>query len=244
MSTQPQPGQEKPFELAIIGGGITGVSLAIALVRRGIRCTIYEQAPAFGEIGAGVGIHPGARRSMAVCDPRMLDAFVRVSTHNRWPSKARVWFDCFDGTDPTPTADLRPLFDIVARDPSMTPTTAAHRARLMDQLIALLPDGIARFGKRLAGIVDDRARSGKIKIRFEDGTVAEADAVLGCDGIKSRTREVLVGEGQPGSRPTYTHRYVYRGLIPMQDAIEALGSEKAENATLWVGRALPPDDKD
>lgn len=45
----------KQFEIAIIGGGITGITLAIALCKRNIRCTIYEQASAFGEIGAGVG---------------------------------------------------------------------------------------------------------------------------------------------------------------------------------------------
>ncbi len=45
----------KPFEIAIIGGGITGITLAIALCKRNIRCAIYEQASAFGEIGAGVG---------------------------------------------------------------------------------------------------------------------------------------------------------------------------------------------
>jgi len=53
----------KPFEVAIVGGGITGITLAVALCKRGIRCTIYEQASAFGEIGAGVGMHPNAVRA-------------------------------------------------------------------------------------------------------------------------------------------------------------------------------------
>ena len=57
------PVPAKPFEIAIVGGGITGITLAVALCKRRIRCTIYEQASAFGEIGAGVGMHPNAVRA-------------------------------------------------------------------------------------------------------------------------------------------------------------------------------------
>lgn len=62
----------KSFSIAIIGGGITGLTLAIALCKRGISCTIYEQAAAFGEIGAGVGVHPNAVRAMRICDERSM----------------------------------------------------------------------------------------------------------------------------------------------------------------------------
>lgn len=223
----------KPLDIAIIGGGITGVTLAIALAARSIRCTLYEQSSRITEIGAGVGIHPGAVRALSLCDPRLGDAFDRVASHNAWPAKRHVWFDCLDGMSETPAPELKPLFEMVAAHGGGTPSRAVHRARFMDELVKLLPEGIARFGKRLQDISVDEG-SGKLSIKFRDGTVAEADAVLACDGIKSRTREIIVGEDQPGAKCGYSHKYAYRGLIPMQDAIKALGAEKAENAVMWV----------
>jgi salicylate hydroxylase len=56
-STNPS---KKPFNLAIVGGGISGLSLAITLLEYGIDLTIYEAAPHFGEIGAGVAFGPNA----------------------------------------------------------------------------------------------------------------------------------------------------------------------------------------
>lgn len=230
-TTSPPPA--KPFDLAIIGGGITGVTLAIALSTRNIRCTLYEQSARITEIGAGVGIHPGAVRSLSLCNQGLADAFDRVAGGNGWPSKIPVWFDCLDGTSQTPAPELPPLFEMIAAHGGAAPTRAAHRARFMDELVKLLPDGITRFGKRLENITEDPG-SGKLRIKFRDGSVAEADAVLGCDGIKSRTRALMIGEDQPGAKCSYSYKYAYRGLIPMQDAIEALGAEKAENSVMWV----------
>ena len=59
--------------------------------------------------------------------------------------------------------------------------------------------------------------------------------VIGCDGIKSRVREVLLGEGNPASYPHYTHKVAYRALIPMEKAIGALGEYKARNQHNHIG---------
>src|SRR3569833_4193232 len=106
------PGSAKPFELAIIGGGITGITLAIALRKRNIRCTIYEQAGSFGEIGAGVGVHPNAIRAMRICDDDMVPAFRRVATGNLRESKKNVWFDFLYVTSHVPSLELRRLDDL------------------------------------------------------------------------------------------------------------------------------------
>lgn len=87
-------------------------------------------------------------------------------------------------------------------------------------------------------------------MKFADGSVAEADAIIGCDGVRSRTRAIMVGEDHPAAMASYTHKYAYRGLVPMSQASMALGVERAMNATCWVsGRtALHPttcdEDKD
>jgi 2-polyprenyl-6-methoxyphenol hydroxylase-like FAD-dependent oxidoreductase len=54
----------KPIRAAIIGGGISGLSAANALIRRGVDVTVYEQAPALGEVGAGVFTYPNALRPL------------------------------------------------------------------------------------------------------------------------------------------------------------------------------------
>jgi salicylate hydroxylase len=71
-------------------------------------------------------------------------------------------------------------------------------------------------------------------MNFLDGTTAEADCVIGCDGIKSRVRQILFGKDHPSARPVYTHKYAYRGLIPMEKAVVAVGEERAQNACMHV----------
>ncbi|OAA65627.1 salicylate 1-monooxygenase SalA [Niveomyces insectorum RCEF 264] len=223
---------KSPFHIAIVGGGIAGLALAIALHKRNVSFTIYEQAAAFGEIGAGVGMHSNAVRAMRLCDVAMLAGFERVATRNAWPSKRAVWFDVLDGTADTPARDLPPLMTLVGHADGHA---ACHRARFLDELVPLLPPGAARFCKRLQRIEgnDDDA---PLTLYFEDGTTARADAVVGCDGIKSRVRALLVGgDDQPGALPTYSHKFVYRGLLPMDEAIDALGEERAVNSVLWMG---------
>jgi salicylate hydroxylase len=223
----------KPFHIAIIGGGITGVCLGIALSRRRISFTIYERASSFGEIGAGVGVSPNAVRALGVIDPAAMDAWHNVVTMNADPDKRDVWFDFLDGTDATtPVADLEPLFTI--RGKSGYGHRAAHRAKFLEELVRLLPPDVARFDKRLVGIEESEGIHGRLTVKFADGSTAEADAVVGCDGIKSRTREFVLGLDHPALKCRYSHKYAWRGLIPMQDAVDILGTERAANATLWV----------
>lgn len=70
--------------------------------------------------------------------------------------------------------------------------------------------------------------------------MAEADAIIGCDGVRSRTRAIMVGEDHPAAIASYTHKYAYRGLAPMSQASLALGAERAMNATCWVRRPTCP----
>jgi salicylate hydroxylase len=225
---------QKPFSIAIIGGGITGLTLAIALHRRKIDCTIYEQAPSFREIGAGLGFNPGAVEALRVCDDGILRAFEKVCTVNKWDSKRHVWFDVFDGTADVPSQDLKPAFTILQRQSG---GGSCHRARFLDELLKLLPRDreIAMFDKRLENITEVPDGSGRLHITFNDGTAVTADAAIGCDGVKSRTREILLGEDMLAyAKCTYSGKYAYRCLVPMTEAVDALGEEKASNTSLWV----------
>jgi salicylate hydroxylase len=216
---------KKDFHIAIIGGGIAGLTLAIALHMRNIPIAIYEQAAAFGEIGAGVSFSPNAVLAMKSCHQGVYEAFQRVCTKNRWESKQDVWFDFLDGMSDSREAKFTIRNSLGQQ--------GVHRASFLDEIVKLLPEDIARFGKKLA-VIEQGCRDGRLTMSFEDGTTAEADAVVGCDGIKSTTRKIMFGHDHPCAKPSYTHKYAYRGLAPMDKAIEAVGEEVAVNACMHV----------
>ncbi|KAM0482036.1 hypothetical protein ACHAPX_003370 [Trichoderma viride] len=220
----------KDFDIAIVGGGIAGLTLAIALNSRSIPFTIYEQASSFAEIGAGVSFSPNAVQAMKVCHEGIYEAFEKVCTRNISPSKQKVWFDYVDAySDVTSNGTLDTAFTVS----NSLGQNGVHRAQFLDEAVKLIPKHLARFGKRLQNITEDR--DGRLVMRFDDGTVAEADAIIGCDGIKSRVRQAIVGADHPSAKPVYTRKYAYRGLIPMEDACAAVGEERAQNACMYMG---------
>jgi salicylate hydroxylase len=215
----------KDFQLAIIGGGIAGLTLAIALNHRGVPIMLYESAAHFGEIGAGVSFGPNAVHAMEALHPGVYQAFENVCTRNGWESKKDVWFDYVDGTEGN---DDKLAFTIR----QSLGQNGVHRAQYLDELVKLLPSDKAQFGKRLVDVKE--REDGKLVLSFKDGTTATADAVIGCDGIKSRVRQTIVGPDHPSAHPSYTHKYAYRGLVPMEQAIEAVGEERARNSFMFV----------
>ena len=220
----------KNFEVAIVGGGIAGLTLAIALYHRQVPVTIYEQAQQFGEIGAGVSFSPNAVQAMKVCHHGVYTAFEKVCTRNVWPSKQKVWFDYLNGIESP--RDGQKTQDIAFTISNSLGQNGVHRAHFLDEIVKLIPKDIARFNKRLRTITENG--EGRLVMNFEDGTTAEADAVIGCDGIKSRVRQIVVGADHPSAQPVYTHKYAYRGLVPMDAAIDAVGEELARNSCMHV----------
>jgi salicylate hydroxylase len=97
----------------------------------------------------------------------------------------------------------------------------------------LVPEGTAKFGKRLVEI--EESEQGGVKLKFADGETVVADAVVGCDGIKSMTREYVFGEEGKTATPQFTGEYAYRALVPQAIAVETLGDELAKNCQLYVG---------
>jgi salicylate hydroxylase len=211
-------------EYAIIGGGISGLTLAIALHHRGLSVSIYEQAAKFGEIGAGVGFTDNAVQAMRICHEGIEKAFWDVCTFNQWPSKKNIWFDVYDAYREPP----KHAFTVMSK----IGQAGVHRARFLDELVKLFPPERAHFGKRFENL--ERGSDGRWKIKFEDGSTATADAIIGCDGIKSSVRRWMYGADHPCSKPTYTNKYAYRAIIPIEKVIDAIGEEKALNACLHV----------
>ncbi|KAI0469943.1 hypothetical protein GGR56DRAFT_684188 [Xylariaceae sp. FL0804] len=221
------------LRVAVVGGGIVGVATALGLLRRNMRVKIYEQASSFREIGAGVAFTTNAQRCMELLSPDILASMRAVSTKNQTP-----YYTYVDGyrrgpgqTDDPGDMEETQLYQVYAGD---TGFDACHRAHFLDELVKHLPDGAVEFKKRLDTYVADEDQE-EFTLRFGDGSTATADAIIGCDGIKSRVRQVLLGTDNPASYPSFTHQVAFRGLVGMDAAVAALGEAKAHNQCMHTG---------
>lgn len=160
----------KPIEVAIIGGGITGLTLALGLQRRNILFHIYERAQSLREIGAGIGFTPNAERAMLALDPRIHQAFKSVASPNT--SDWFQWVDGFSGVDgDKDTVDETLLFSMYLGERGFE---GCHRAQFLKSLVDRLPEGCVTYGAQLDTVVD-RSDDERILLTFKDGTTAETD---------------------------------------------------------------------
>jgi salicylate hydroxylase len=209
------------------------------LLHQRISVTVYEAASKFAEIGAGVSFGPNAVRAMSLLDPSIKEGYESIQTRNAWDSKKPLWFDFRLGMKPeTWEKSLgKPVGEdgqwIAAPVAGDVGQCSVHRAHFLDVLVKILPDGIAKFGKRVDEVVE--LPSGKMELTFHDGSKAEADAVIGCDGVKARTRHLLLGDNHPSINAAFTGKYAYRGLVPMEKAFKAVGEELAVNSQMYLG---------
>lgn len=180
---------------AIIGGGIGGLCAALALRQVGIEATVYERAEAFGEVGAGISLWPNATRvlrRLGVLDAVVARSGPIAALSVRAPSGRTLIRAEID------TADA--------------PALCAYRPALIDALHGALPDDACRFGKETVQI---DAEGQQATVHFADGTYAEADLVVGADGLRSAVRAYV----WPGdSDPVYRGYPVCRGIGPLPDA--------------------------
>ena len=221
----------KNFDVAVVGGGIAGLTLTLSLLSHGVPVTLYEAASKFGEIGAGVSFGPNASRAMKLISPHIYEAFEARASRNQSADKAGVWFDFRYGED---CDGKRTAGEKITTVKCEGGQASVHRAHFLDELVKLLPDGIARFGYRATSFVD-HGEDG-IVLSFSNGEKAKHDAIVGCDGIKSKIRSSLLGSGHPAAHAVYSGKYAYRGLIPMDEAKALLGEDLAQNAQMYLGR--------
>jgi salicylate hydroxylase len=220
---------KKPFTVAIVGGGIGGLALAIGLRHHGISVQIYEACHAFAEIGAGIAFGPNAISAMALIDPAIRDAFRRLATKNGFEEEEETWINFRSGFgEPAMIAKVQTC------DREKTGLSSVHRARFLDELAALIPKDIAHFGKRLLSFKSEE--SGMMTLVFEDGETATADALVGADGVRSRVRQLLLGNESVLDGLSFTGKYAYRGLISMDEAREAIGDDLAMNSQMYLGK--------
>jgi 2-polyprenyl-6-methoxyphenol hydroxylase-like FAD-dependent oxidoreductase len=177
----------------VIGGGIGGVTAALALARAGIETRVYEQAPAPAEVGAGISLWGNAIRALAHIGIK--DQVVAAGNVLR-VAELRTWKGRVISLMPVGEAD-RELGH---------PSVVIHRADLLNILVRAAPPGMIRFGAHCAGV---RQHDSQVNVRFSDGKIHYADAVIGADGINSQVRAAVLG-AQPVRYSGYT---CWRGVV-------------------------------
>lgn len=159
MSASPEPPSDPRLHVAIVGGGITGITLALGLLRRGVKFTIYERASAFKEIGAGIGFSPNAEYALRALDPRVHEAYQNLCTPN-----GEDYFQWVNGL----TDDL--MFKLYLGEQAFR---GCRRCEFIDELAKMVPEGHVKFSKEIDTVVDNE--EGPVQLMFKDGTVESAD---------------------------------------------------------------------
>ena len=219
-----------PLTIAVIGGGIGGLCFAIGLLNHNVRFHIYEATHAFAEIGAGVGFGPNARQAMTLIDPRIKQGYEKYETTNHDEFAKDHYLQFRMGMDGKGSTKGLKVGDMISAPGGPGKgMSMIHRARFLDELVKLIPKECVSFGKKVVAVEQVMKN---VRVSFEDGTVAEASAAIGCDGVKSRVRQSLFGKE---SDATFTGKYAYRGLLPMSKAIDLVGQKLARNSQAYLG---------
>jgi salicylate hydroxylase len=199
--------------VAVIGGGIGGLTAARALLRRGFEVRVYEASPELREIGAGVALGPNAMKALRSLE---LEDAVRAVAGRTRRQLLRAWRNgrVISAMD---RAQQVERFGAAACN--------VHRADLLDVLAAAVPGAIVTLGARARAVESDR---GGARARFDDGNEVEADVVVGADGIHSVVRESLFGP----DAPRFTGKICYRSVIPVA---AVPGDPPEPDDAVWLG---------
>jgi 6-hydroxynicotinate 3-monooxygenase len=202
------------LSVAIIGAGMGGLATAAALRQVGIEATIYEQAQRFARIGAGIQIGCNAMKVLRGfgLEPKMREAaFYPRSWNNKDFDTGEVRFDM--------------IFGEAAEQKYGAPYLLAHRGDLHEALASAVPDDVLRLSHQLTSL--EQRADGGINLGFANGATAEADAVVGADGVHSVVRDILFGKDSAD----FTGRIAYRTVYPAA----LLNSFPIDDCTKWWG---------
>lgn len=207
----------KPSSLLIAGGGIGGLAAAYVLARQGRAVTVLEQSPAFGEIGAGIQLGPNIFRMFEVLG--LTEAISRVA-----------YFPPGLGMNDVRTGQkvVRVPLGDTARAAYGFPYGVIYRADLHQVFLEAcrsLPLATLRTSAKVEAFEQDASG---VRVRLAGGEVVEGAALIGADGLWSRIREAVVGDG----KPRVSGHIAYRAVLKREDVPAHLWSD---DVLLWGG---------
>jgi salicylate hydroxylase len=198
------------LQIAIVGGGIGGLTAALALRARGLNVTVFEQAGEQREIGAGISIFPNA--ALLLQRIGLTDRIKTIGAPN---------------TSLVLRTSLGQLIDSVARPSSGVQSYNVHRTGFLKLLADAQADGTLRLGHCLSRVSET---NGGVQLTFAHGTTVEADLVIGADGIHSVVQREIGLKTYPSSGGIMA----YRGLIPSERLTWA--KDIGGKMTMWLGK--------
>jgi len=206
----------KPHVL-IAGAGIGGLTAALALLQRGYRVDIYEQAAQLKEVGAGVQISANGTRALYELG---LGEGLRALACEPSEKEVRLWN----------TGQAWKLFDVGATSVARFgfPYFTMYRPDLLDALVAgvhaAAPNAI-HLGHKVSSFTQE---AGRVTLHFADGGTASGDILIGADGVHSKVRAQLWG----ADAPQFTGCMAWRGIVPMEKLPAHLARLVGTN---WLG---------
>jgi 2-polyprenyl-6-methoxyphenol hydroxylase-like FAD-dependent oxidoreductase len=179
---------------AIVGGGIGGLTLAIALQRKGYQVTVYENAQELKPLGAGLVLAANA-----------VKALMEIGISDEVLQAGKI-LQSFQVKDIDGNILTESNAEHLSRKFGVVNNFTIHRGDLHRVLQNLLQPGTVQLGK---GCVSFQKHNDHVSLTFHDGTSATANYAIACDGIHSSIRKALL----PDSYPRYAGYTCYRGII-------------------------------
>ena len=181
------------LSIAIVGAGIGGMTVAATLRQIGVDVRVYEQAPRFARIGAGIQMMPNSMKVLRRIgvEKNVIHTYFQPSSHLH-----REW-------------DTGKILRELPMPESLfgAPYLCMHRADLHEALAAVVPSELIHLDKKLVAL---EQTADQVTLAFADGTRAQADAVIGADGVHSVVRELIIGL----DKPVHKGRIAYRAIFP------------------------------
>jgi salicylate hydroxylase len=209
------PSQDTPVLIA--GGGIGGLAIALALALKGIPSRVLEQASQFGEIGAGIQLGPNVFRMF-----ERLGILEQVSSTAVFVDDL-IMMDSLSGEVVTKVRlgeSIRKRFG--------QPYAVIHRADLHTAFLEACQANDLITLETSKKVVSFEERGDGVRLHTEDGTNYDGAALIGCDGLWSKVRALLLGD-EP---PRVSGHIAYRAVLPIEEVPEDL---RWNAATLWAG---------
>jgi 2-polyprenyl-6-methoxyphenol hydroxylase-like FAD-dependent oxidoreductase len=183
-------------DVAIVGGGIGGLTLAASLLQQSISVQVFEQDTELREIGAGIAIGGNATRLLQRLgvDLAQVANMPPALEFRRWRDGRLLW--------------SHPIGEWYRQEIG-APYLTLHRATLQRLLAAAVPPHCIQLNHRLLGLSGESAG---VRLRFENGDDVVARIVVGADGVQSAVRRYVC----PDIPPTHSGEIGFRGVIPIK----------------------------
>lgn len=212
----PEAGEERPQVALVAGGGIGGLTAALALHKAGLRVHVFEQAPAPAEVGAGINLLPGGVKVLH--DLGLAEALRSTGVEGGAGVETSELVYCA----PSGTVILREKRGLAAGCDA--PQYSIHRGWLHRMLLHAVHERLGRanvhcghhlldFAQDLEGVTANFAVAADKGERFGGAASVRAsyrgDILIGADGLKSKVRAQLY----PSARAKFTGWRIYRGVV-------------------------------